>query len=161
MIVYIKNKFFSWGGGSTVKASEGKQILKVKGKVFSFTKKKNIYDMNGKKLYMVRNKFWKFIMPSVFIYEQGQKIARLKSVLSFGKKTFTLEGYGEEMEITGKSFFDAGLDVIRNGEKIGNICQKMAIVNDAFILEAEEKDMPFLIAVVIAIDNLKDDYARN
>ena len=38
---------------------------------------------------------------------------------------------------------------------------KMAIVNDSFILEAEEKDMPFLIAVVIVINNFKDDYARN
>ena len=39
---------------------------------------------------------------------------------------------------------------------MGTIRRQVAIVNDAFELEAKEEDIPFLIALVIALDNIVD-----
>lgn len=158
MIVYIKNKLVSLGGSSIVKDSEGNNVFKVKGKVkiFSPTRKKKIYDMQGNKLYVVRNKFWKFFTTKVYIYKQKQKIATLKRVFTAGKKTFILENYSEDITITGTSILGEGFNILRNGEKIGNVRQEFTIVKDSYILQAVEDDIPFLVAVVIAIDNFKD-----
>ena len=48
MKVYIKNKFMSLGGSSTVVDENKQPIYKVKGKIISITKKKKIKDMSGK-----------------------------------------------------------------------------------------------------------------
>lgn len=162
MIIYIKNKLMSFGGSSTVKDEQGKEILKVKGKLklFSPTRKKRICDLQGNTLYMVRNKFWKFFTKTIYIYEQGQKVAQLKSKQTWGKKTFVIEGYNDDIVIQGRSYFDEGLSIIRNGEKIGSIKKNFTIIRDSFILEAEEADLPFLVAIVIALDNFADDFAN-
>ena len=39
---------------------------------------------------------------------------------------------------------------------MGKIKRQFTIINDAFELEAKEEDIPFLIALVIAIDNITD-----
>lgn len=41
MKVYIKNKFFSLGGGSSVVDENKNDVFKVKGRVFSITRVKN------------------------------------------------------------------------------------------------------------------------
>ena len=158
MIVYIKNKLMSLAGSSSVKDDQGNDVYKVKGKLklFSPTRKKKICDMDGNVLYMVRNKFWHFWMPSVFIYEQGQKIAKVKSKLSWGKRTFIVEGYGADIKIEGQSFIGGGLDIIKDGVKVGNIRRNFTIIRDSYILEADEKEMPFMVALVIALDNFSD-----
>ncbi len=56
MRVYIKNKVWSWGCGSSVVDENKNAVYQVKGKVFSITHKKFVCDMNGKKLFTIRNK---------------------------------------------------------------------------------------------------------
>ena len=47
MKLFIKNKFFSFGGGSFVQNETGENVYTVKGKWFSPTRKKIIKDMQG------------------------------------------------------------------------------------------------------------------
>lgn len=60
MRVYIKNKVWSWGGGSSVIDENKNPVYQVKGKVFSITHKKFVCDLNGKKLFTIRNKWFNF-----------------------------------------------------------------------------------------------------
>ena len=53
-------------------------------------------------------------------------------------------------------FFGLTTQILKNGEVIGTIRRQITFINDAFELEANEQDMPFLIALVIAIDNITD-----
>lgn len=159
MIVTIKNKFFSLRGSSSVKSNTGEDLFFVKGRLFSPTKVKWVCDRKGNKLYKVRNKWINFIAHRVYIYDRNAKIAKVKHPL-FGGKKFIIEGYKDEIVIQGE-FFSPESSIIRDGKTIGIIRRNLSIVNDTFSLEAEEEDMPFLIALVIAIDNIFDKITKS
>ncbi len=165
MKVYIKNKMFSWGGGSSVMDENKNQLYKVKGKVFSVTKKKRLYDLNDNKLYTIRNKWRVFFKglttPKAYIYDaDDNKIATLTTKFINFNNEYFVQNYKDEIKIEGK-FASREMKILRNGEIIGYITRNFAIIgefDDRFQLEANEEDIPFLIALVIAMDNIIDSY---
>ena len=159
MKVIIKNKFFSLGGSSSVKDENGVDVAYVKGRFMSPTRVKWVCDKDKNKLYKVRNKWFNFISYRAYVYEGETKIAKVKHPPFSGKK-FIVEGYEDEILIGG-DFFSARSTITRNGVVVGTIIREFAVVADSFILEADEKDMPFMIALVIAIDNIVDKIVRN
>lgn len=160
MKVVIKNKFFSLGGGSSVKNDQGEDVFFVKGKVLSPTRVKWVCDNDKRKLYKVRNKWFNFVNERAYVYdENNNKIACVKHPLFSGKR-FVVEGYQDEILIDG-DFFSFQSTIMKNGEPIGTINRKITFVNDAFTLEADEEDMPFMIALVIAIDNIVDKITKS
>lgn len=158
MRVIIKNKFFSLGGSSSVKDEYGKDVFFVKGRFLSPTRVKWVCDKDKNKLYKVRNKWFNFVNERAYVYEGKEKIARVKHPFFSGKK-FVVEGYKDEILIDG-DFFSPLSTITRNGNVVGTINREFSIVSDTFALEAEEEDMPFMIALVIAIDNIVDKIMR-
>lgn len=156
MKVYIKNKFWSWGGGSSVVNENKEPVFQVKGKVFSITRKKYLCDLDGNRLYTIRNKWFNWFIHKAFIYDSdNNKIATVKDKWFNIKNEYFIEDYKDEIKIDGQ-FFSLSSTILKNGEPIGTIRRKLTFINDAFELEANEQDMPFLIALVIAIDNITD-----
>ncbi len=156
MKVYIKNKIFSLGGASKVLDENKNPIFKVKGKIFSITRVKKICDLEGKLLYKVRNKWFNWFIHKAYIYDANKnKIATVKDRWFNVKQEYFIEGYKDEIKIEGK-FFSLTCNILRNGEIIGTIRRKLFAWTDSFELEANEEDIPFLIALVIAIDNITD-----
>ncbi len=155
MIVTIKNKFFSLGEGSGVKDENGEDVFFVKGRIMSPTRVKWVCDKDNNKLYKVRNKWINFIGKRAYVYEGDTKIAQVKHP-PFSVKKFIVEGYKDKIVIDG-DFFSLKSTIMRNGKPVGTINRKITFVNDAFSLEADEADMPFMIALVIAIDNIVDE----
>lgn len=155
MKVFIKNKLVSLRGSSTVTDENNQNVFVVKGKLFSPTRKKRICDMEGNKLYKVRNKWFNFFSHKAFIYDSnGHKIACVKHPF-FSAKKFLIQGYEDEIIIDG-DFFSLQSTIMKNGEVMGTINREFTIVRDSFCLEGAEEDIPFLIALVIAIDNIQD-----
>ncbi|MDE6302437.1 MAG: LURP-one-related family protein [Clostridia bacterium] len=156
MRVYIKNKLFSLRGNSTVKNDMGQDVFVVKGKLFSFTRKKRVCDMQGNELFSVRNKFFRLPLTSfkAFVIDADKKkIACVKKpFFSFNK--YKVEGFKDEIEINGE-FWSMHSQIIKNGAVIGNISRQIALT-DAFALDGMPQDMPFLVALVIAVDNIAD-----
>lgn len=159
MKVIIKNKFFSLGGSSSVKTESGEDAFFVKGRFMSPTRVKWVCDKQKHKLFKVRNKWFNFFTHKAYVYEGGTKVARVKHPFFAGKK-FVVEGYKDEILIDG-DFFSLQSSITRNGKVVGTINREITIVNDAFTLEAEEADMPFMIALVIAIDNILDKIRKD
>lgn len=158
MRVYIKNKLFSLRGSSSVKDDSGKDVFFVKGKLISPTHKKLILDKDGKKLYKVRNKWFNFFAERAYVYDEtNTKVARVKHPFMSGKK-FVVEGYKDEILIDG-DFFSLSSTITRNGKPIGTITRKFDLT-DSFCLEADEAEIPFLIALVVAIDNIMDKIVK-
>lgn len=156
MKVYVKNKFMSLGGSSSVLNEQKEPVLRVKGKVFSITHKKRIKDLNNNLLFVVRNKYWNFTKHKAFIYDNNKnKIATVVSNWVNLNNEYTVEGYTDEIKIQG-NFFSSQCEILKNGEVVGTIRRQMAMFTDAFELEANEEDVPFLVALVIAIDNIVD-----
>lgn len=158
MKVIIKNKFFSLGGSSSVKNENGEDVFFVKGKVLSPTHVKWVCDLNKNKLFKVRNKWFNFINERAYVYEGKSKIAKVKHPFLSGKK-FVVEGYKDEILIDG-DFFSLKSTITRNGKPVGTINREFTVINDTFVLEADEADMPFMIALIIAIDNIRDKIQR-
>lgn len=159
MKVVIKNKFFSLGGGSSVKDENGADVFFVKGRIFSPTHVKWVCDKDKNKLFKVRNKWFNFINERAYVYEGKTKLAKVKHPLFSGKK-FVVEGYSDEIVIDGE-FFSTKSTIMKNGEAVGTINREFTVVNDTFVLEADETNMPFMIALVIAIDNIMDKIVRS
>ena len=156
MRLIIKNKMMSLGGASKVLDEDNNPRFKVKGKVFTLTDKKRICDLEDNVLYRVRNKYWHaWLNRYAFIDDaEGNRVAKIK--LKFGlNKKFFIEGYQDEISVEG-NFWGWNYSIYKNGEVIGSLSKKIDFV-DCFVLDIEkEEDAAFLVAVVIAIDNIFD-----
>lgn len=156
MKVYIKNKFWSIGGSSSVVGENRADVFKVKGRALSVTRVKYVCDAEGKKLFKVRNKWFNWFVHKAYIYDaDGNIIAKVKDKWFNVNQEYFVLGYKDEIKIQGK-FFGLSSQILRNGGVIGTIRRQITFINDAFELEANEEDIPFLIALVIAIDNITD-----
>lgn len=158
MKVIIKNKFFSLGGSSSVKNDLGEDVFYVKGRFLSPTHVKWVCNLKNHKLFKIRNKWFNFFHERAYVYEGKAKIAKVKHPF-FGGKKFIVQGYKDEILIDG-NFFGKNSTITRNGQIVGTITREFTVVNDMFSLEAEEKDMPLMIALVIAIDNIVDKITK-
>jgi uncharacterized protein YxjI len=156
MALYLKNKFASISGSSSVTDEAGNVKYTIKGKVFSFTRKKFIVNENGETLYIVRNKWFRFFHYSSFVLDQNEEI-----IMKITKNVFThhykTEGYTSNISIDG-NFIGWDFDVKRDGEVIGIVNREFTVLIDSFKIEAYKKeDEPLIIALVVALDNIADD----
>lgn len=159
MRIYIENKVFSLRGNSSVKDPQGRDLFFVKGKLISFTKKKKICDTDGNVLYTVKNKLLKLFSRSAFIYDADRhKIAKIKKPLFSGNK-FNVSGYGHELSVSG-DLFSTRMDIIQDGLPIGSITRMITVVGNSFCLDADISNLPFLTALVIAVDNIYDQLTK-
>ncbi|CCZ94613.1 putative uncharacterized protein [Corallococcus sp. CAG:1435] len=156
MKVYIKNRVFSLGQGSSVVDENKNALFDVKGRAISITRKKFLYDANGQLLYSIRNKWINFFVHKAYIYDaSGSKIATVKDKWFNVNQEYFVMGYKDEIKIQGK-FFGLTSQILRNGNVIGTVRRQITFIADAFELEADERDIPFLIALVVALDNIHD-----
>lgn len=161
MKLIVKNKLMSVGGSSSVTDENGNRAYNVKGKAFSITKKKFVKDLNGKTLFKVRNKFWKFFVHKALIYDgDGTQVAKVIRKFSL-KANFIVEGTEKPLRVEG-NFIGLDLDIILGEEKIGHIRRKFVALTDEFHVDVyHDEDAPFLVALVIAIDNIYDRANKN
>src|SRR5574344_1219783 len=156
MKIIIKNKLVSLGGSSSVTDDQGQDLFKVKGAIPSPTRKKNIYGLDGKKLFTVRNKYWHWPLSySALIFDgEGKRLARINKK-SFSN-TYTVKGYPSEILITG-NVLGWDFDILSSGRKVGEINRNLTVFKDSFALDVADETMTgFLLALVIAIDNIVD-----
>ncbi len=156
MKVYIKNKFFSIGGSSSVVDENKNPVYKVKGRIFSITKVKKIYDLQGNLLYKIRNKWFNWFVHKAYIYDANKnKIATVKDKWFNINQEYFILGYKDEIKIQGK-FFSLTCKIVKNDEIVGTIRRQLLSWTDSFELDAKDEELPFLVALVIAIDNIVD-----
>ena len=105
MKVYIKNRVFSLGQGSSVVDENKNALFDVKGRAISITRKKFLYDANGQLLYSIRNKWINFFVHKAYIYDaSGSKIATVKDKWFNVNQEYFVMGYKDEIKIQGKFF---------------------------------------------------------
>ncbi len=158
MQVSIRNKWISLRGGSTVKDMNEKDVLYVKGKFFTFTRKKFVQDMSGNLLYTVRNKFWTFFVRKALVYDKdGNQVAFMKKKFWSFHDHYFIETKLGQMEIRGNILcFDYHISL--KGKEIGHVSRKISL-RDSFVLDLNDEykqELPFFVALVIAIDNITD-----
>lgn len=164
MELVVKNKFFSLGGSSKVLDENGKDVLIVKGKFFSITHKKFVRDLNGNLLFIVRNKYWHFIKRKALIYDANKKlVARVIRDFKI-RQSYTIEGAQEEIKVVANGPIGFGFDnnITMGGKDIGHIKRPYVQWTDTFNVTVNDpEDAAFLVALVIAIDNIQDQAKKN
>ena len=157
----IKNKIVSLGGSSTVRDENDNDLFLVKGRVFSFTRYKTIADLDGSPIYKVRNKFFHIFLPKVFLMDsQGNIILTIKkrSLFSFRQNFEIIKAEGCELNLSVQGdYIGRHYDILDNGIPVAHVRRNFNLVKDSFWLETDdEKNAPFYIAFVIALDNYYD-----
>lgn len=105
MKVYIKNKFWSIGGGSSVVNENKEDVFKVKGRAFSITRVKYVCDKEGNRLFKIRNKWFNWFIHKAYIYDANKnKIATVKDKWFNVNQEYFVMGYKDEIKIQGKFF---------------------------------------------------------
>lgn len=156
MEICIRNKWVSIKGSSEVKTVDGKDLYKVQGKFFSITRKKFLQTLDGELIYTIRNKYWSFFNKKAYVLNPDKSVAALLS-----RKYFSLHDryrikckYGD-LEIIG-NILCFNYRILINGQEIGHVARKISL-RDSFVLTVDDNaDIPFFIALVIAIDNITD-----
>lgn len=162
MTLFIANKLFSLHGHSTVVDENGNNVYFIKGKLFSPTYKKYVCDMEGNRLYTVRNKYFHLFTRKALIYDaEGKKLLKLvQKFFSVGPKFYT-RYYPDELYFDG-SFGGFNYTVSRNGKEIASIHHPFTVMVDKFQVDiAEGEDPAFLVALIIAVDNIIDAARRS
>ncbi len=158
MKIILKNKI-SLRGSSSIKDEAGNDVLKVKGKFLSITRKKSICSLNGEVLYKVRNKYFNWAFHSAYILDaEGETVALLRSK-PLRKERFILEGYKDNISLVFSGDFNT-MDIVKNNEKIGSVYRKFFSMMDTYEIEANEDNIPLLVAIVVGLDNITDRAAR-
>ena len=152
----IKNNWISLGGSSYVTDMADNKVFGVKGKVFTISRKKFVQDLNGNTLYVVRNQIIRFFVRRAFVFDaEGNKVCTVKKKYFSLRSKFFIEGYKDELVIDG-NIFSYNYDIRKNGVSIGHVARKISL-RDSFVLTCEtQEDEAFLVALVIAIDNIVD-----
>ena len=164
MRVFIENLWSLVSENSEVRNENFEPIFTVKGRVFfSISKKKSIYGRDGALLYTVRNNLLDLLFYRVNVTDaDGKRVATVKkSVFDFSKR-YKILNTEEQITVEG-SIFEKGIYIMRNGQEIAHVTVNSVFSpsrSDSYSLDADEKDIPFLTALVIAIDNLRDRRRR-
>ena len=161
MDIYIRNKWVSLGGSSVVKNVNEEDIYKVKGKFFTFTRKKEVMSLDDELLYTVRNKFWTFFVKKAYIYNpDGTEAAYIQRKFFTIKDHYLIDSKYGQIEIVG-NFFLHDYRISANNVQIGHVARKISL-RDSYVLSIDDHaDIPFYIALVIAIDNITDERRDN
>ena len=154
--------------GSKVTDESGNRVLKVKGVWLSPFRTKKVCDMEGNLLFKVKNKFWAFWRKKCYIYNpEKEKIGTLsQNSLSFKVNSFQTEGFEKNVEVNGKIF--RAIDVIVDGAKVAEISRTSTWralffknVDTYTLTTTDIENLAFYVAIVIAIDNIRDDKEKN
>ena len=161
MELHIKNKWVSVGGSSVIQDAEGNDVMKVKGKVFSFTRKKFLTDLEGNTKYIIRNKFWRLFTYRAFILDAEEKVKATvrRKIFSLRDRYFVTSDLGN-LEVVG-NILQFNYRILLDGKEIGHVARKISL-RDSFVLTIDDGfDPAFMVALVIAIDNITDRKDEN
>ena len=160
MELAIRNKWISLRGSSVVKDLQERDVLKVQGKFWTFTRKKFVKDLNDNLLYTVRNKFWTLFVKKAFVLDKdGNQLALIKRKFFSVHDRYFIESSLGQLEITG-NILSFDYHIVLNGKEIGHIARRISL-RDSFVLDIQDDvDIPFFVALVIAIDNIRDRRAQ-
>lgn len=159
MRYYIKSKLFKIKEDFWVKNNKGEDSYFIDKEFFSFGLQFRVIE-NNNEIYKVREKLLKF-MPSYEIYDANDNIiGRVKKQLTFFKDSIFVESNYGNFEIQG-DFWHYSYTINHNGRTIAVIDKEILSFTDNYYVDINYENPPFIIALVIIIDNIIDKCNNN
>ena len=153
MLLYMKQKVFSFKDRFTVTDRNGEARYFVEGKLISMGKKLTVSDAAGNEVAFVRQKVLT-LLPKFFVEINGEEVAAIKKKLTFLKPKYEVEGLDWTVE---GDFFAHDYSILENGEPIASIHKKWMSWGDSFELNiSDSANEVIALAVILAIDAVMD-----
>lgn len=159
MRYYIKSKLFKIKEDFWVKNDKGEDTYFIDKEFFSFGLHFKIIE-NNNEIYKIREKLLKF-MPSYEIYDNNDSIIGIvKKQFTFFKDIIFVESNYGDFEIEG-DFWHYSYKINHNGRAIAVIDKEILSFTDNYYVDINYENHPFIIALVIIIDNIIDKRNNN
>ncbi len=149
MILYIRQKVFSWNTRFTVKDENGNDKYYVEGEIFSWGKKLHIYDMTGNEVAFIHQKVFSFL-PRYFVFIDGQQVAEIVKEFSFFKPRYSITGLGWDIK---GNIWAHDYNIEKNNRSIVSIRKEWFTWGDCYTLDiTNQEDEIIAMSVVLTID---------
>jgi uncharacterized protein YxjI len=152
MILYIKQKIFSFTDSYNVYDESLQAIYKVDSEFLAFLSKIHLCDLYGNELFFIKKKLT-FILAEYEIYKGDTLYAEVKKEFSFFNPRLTVTSPFGGYQIEG-NFFAMDFSIFCDGILLGTISKEWLSFGDSYKLDiADANNAAFFTALVIAIDN--------
>ena len=152
--LYIKQKLFSLRGKFSVMDEAQRDKYVVEGSFLQFPKTFTIFDTNRTEVAVITKKVFSFL-PKFFVEMNGRELLTIKKDFTFLKARYSIDAAG--IEVRG-NWWDMEFEVSQHGKVIGRVNKKWLSWGDSYEVQILHDDYEaFVIAIVVAIDCVKDD----
>lgn len=160
MIYKVQQKIFSFADNFTIKNQYDEDCFIVRGKIFTLGNKLKIEDLQGRELVYIEQKLFRFF-PEYNIYLEGQHLARVKKEFTFLKPRFNIQSSMGNYKIDG-NFISHNFAIYKGEEIVARIDKKFFAFADTYAVDiADTENQPFMLALVIVIDQVLHDNNHN
>lgn len=151
----VRQKIFSFSDRFNITDGVGTPKYQVEGKFFTIGKKLNIYDMQENHLIYIEQEIFRFL-PEYFLYENDEVVARVKKELTIFRPKINIESVYGDFTIDG-SVLAYNFTVSKDGKVVARINKEFISFSDTYGVEIYSGNEPFLLALVIVIDQIFHD----
>ncbi|WP_042148069.1 LURP-one-related/scramblase family protein [Paucisalibacillus sp. EB02] len=155
--LYIKQKVFSLSEKFTVKDQTENDVYFVEGSFLKVPKTFSIMNTTREEVAFITKKVFSFL-PKFLVEVNGQEVLTIKKEFSFLKARYTIDAVGIEVQ---GNWWDMDFQVLQHGEVVGKVSKEWFTWGDSYKVQVFDEAMEtIVIAVVVAIDCVKDDEAN-
>ncbi|OGO91809.1 MAG: hypothetical protein A2Y17_13720 [Clostridiales bacterium GWF2_38_85] len=149
MILYIKQKVFSWSDKFTIKDANGEDRYFVEGEIFSWGHKLHVFDAHGHEVAFIKQKLMTWL-PKFEVYMNDNLAVEVIKEFSFFKPIYSLRGVDW---IVNGEFLSHDYSIVNGNEQIATISKAWFTWGDSYELNfSDNVNEILLVATVLAID---------
>ena len=149
MILYMKQKVFSWADKFTIKDTMENDRYSVKGELFSWGHKLHVYNMQEQEVAFVKQKIFT-ILPRFEVYIDGRLVVEVKKEFTFFKPKYTLQG--TDWTVDG-NLSAHHYEIKSPAGTIATIARALISWGDSYQMDISSRaDEILVIATILAID---------
>lgn len=156
----VRQKVFAFGDQFTIRDEAGADRFTVKGKIFALGNKLRLFDMDGKEVVYIEQKLFRFL-PEYTIYYQEQPAAVVKKAFSLLKPRFHIASIHGDFTVEG-NIWAMEFVILKDGRNVAQVSKRWFAWADTYGVEtADSEEIPFILALVIVIDQVLHDSNNN
>jgi len=149
MILYMKQKVFSWADKFTIKDTMENDRYSVKGELFSWGHKLHVYNMQEQEVAFIKQKILT-ILPRFEVYIDGRLDVVVKKEFTFFKPKYTLQG--TDWTVDG-NLWAHHYEIKSPSGTIATIARALISWGDSYQMDISSRaDEILVIATILAID---------
>lgn len=158
--LYIKQKVFKITDHYPILNEAQETVYQVDQDFKIFGNTVHVSDAQGRELFVVDKEIFTFLPRFSVTFSDG-RVIYLKSRLTFFKKAIDVDPDGLGLVLQG-DFWDYNFTLLQNNQVLGRIQKALLTWGDTYEISIhDESQQDLIVAMMIAVDCIKDDQERS